>query len=447
METKVKKIRVVKPKAKQLDKNSPEYLDNLIKSLFGGRQVGSLQDQLPALTTSTDVDKQLYALIGLLFKNFIFNWYPGDQPELTHELVGITAHVTRNLQQRINSFEIYEMLLDDTFTILNLHLEKIRYSKKVATSRFDKSSGDSWADTFKVISTHPALVDPRTQARYLEIVTDCITPLLLPYDEWDSAVAKDIFGDILNGILLKNCVENLSEAYMIWDIIELGCKVIIEKQEIKKEQEQNRYSSFFSTQGISNAIRSLSHLAAYSTSVNVKRDYQGSLTNYAIFPFLNKLLELESKIPLFVGILKLSFTFLTHRGNRLLHNLATNLLAKSILNDAFISNGIKTIRNMYFPGDTVFIREEKFIPKTDAEIEEYRQKCKGVVLKALSLDSLKHVRFMVTETDVDNFLNSFLNKDVNKELVMNLVDLILSKLFPELMEYTENEIKAHSMVH
>jgi hypothetical protein len=62
-----------------------------------------LDQALPALTSSTNVDLELYGLIAVIFRDFVHKWYGQitSNVAFVEEVVIVVAHVTRALEERL----------------------------------------------------------------------------------------------------------------------------------------------------------------------------------------------------------------------------------------------------------------------------------------------------------------------------------------------------------
>ncbi len=62
-----------------------------------------LDEVLPALTSNSNVDLELYALIAVIFRDFVHKWYLQITNDNTfvEEVIVVIAHVTRALEQRL----------------------------------------------------------------------------------------------------------------------------------------------------------------------------------------------------------------------------------------------------------------------------------------------------------------------------------------------------------
>jgi hypothetical protein len=83
-----------------------------------------IEDLLPPLTSRNDVDLQLYALIAIILREFVQNWYAKLTPDeaFVAEIVQIIAHITRALEQRLRKVDLDSLLFDELPELLDRHV-------------------------------------------------------------------------------------------------------------------------------------------------------------------------------------------------------------------------------------------------------------------------------------------------------------------------------------
>lgn len=83
-----------------------------------------IEDLLPPLTSRNDVDLQLYALIAIILREFVQNWYAKITPDeaFVAEIVQIIAHITRALEQRLRKVDLESLLFDELPELLDKHV-------------------------------------------------------------------------------------------------------------------------------------------------------------------------------------------------------------------------------------------------------------------------------------------------------------------------------------
>lgn len=83
-----------------------------------------LEELLPPLTSSNDVDRQLYAIIAIVVKEFVYSWYSRittDQA-LVNESLQVVAHCTRALEQRSRRVDVTQLVLDEIPSLVEAHI-------------------------------------------------------------------------------------------------------------------------------------------------------------------------------------------------------------------------------------------------------------------------------------------------------------------------------------
>ena len=87
----------------------------------------ALEELLPPLTSSNEVDIQLYAIIAVVLNQFVQSWYNRITPDqdFVAEVVQIIAHCTRGVEQRLRCIDMEELLLDHLPALLTAHVDGI----------------------------------------------------------------------------------------------------------------------------------------------------------------------------------------------------------------------------------------------------------------------------------------------------------------------------------
>lgn len=83
-----------------------------------------IEEILPPLTSSNDVDLQLYALIAIVVKGLVQGWYGKITPDqaFVEELVRIVAHCTRALEQRLRRVDLEALIFDEIPELVESHV-------------------------------------------------------------------------------------------------------------------------------------------------------------------------------------------------------------------------------------------------------------------------------------------------------------------------------------
>lgn len=93
-------------------------------SSHGASSPRPAEDLLPPLTSSNDVDRQLYAFLAIIIKEFVYSWYSKITPDqaLVNEILQVVAHCTRALEQRIRQVDVAQLILDEIPALVEAHV-------------------------------------------------------------------------------------------------------------------------------------------------------------------------------------------------------------------------------------------------------------------------------------------------------------------------------------
>ena len=546
-----------------MEKDSPEYLIRLINSIFqnihknnskdaaqsnnnnttstvNSRGYSSLSpnvsapktfEQLPALTSSTNVDMELYAFIGLLLQQFVFSWYSrisfDQNGEFSNELIGVVAHMTRNIQQRIRAVDWGILLFDKLPIIFMRHMNAIRLAKEEVGSRFSDDFDDDLEKEFvsRFIAHNPhfaltlddyestkGLRLPKDKEKlesiltkekqYSRLLTSVIVSMLLPMEELDSEITKSLLVSILNDLVLKNLIESLTDGFMIWSIAGSIMNKVATKSASKEadeklnedtavdvnnsnpevESSKNEATSESSSVDInkeqngtkntdspSSAIldlrtkvyakivticrisgdfiaytrsASIFNMSKYSSTNNNGNKTEVNVLQFSVFAFLAELFSLATRIPFLFTIIEIIGIYCSKlpRISRLANNALSNFMGSIVMRDSTAIILIRSLRKMFFPTDSNFMTEDRFIPTTEEELFEAKESSKLKIKSAFENNKgLQYVfKFIyandhdILDDDIESFLESFNIKFINKHLMWNLLDTIFTNLFAEL---------------
>ncbi len=96
-----------------------------------------IENILPPLTSSNEVDLQLYAIIAIVVKDFVQVWYSKITPDhvFIEEVVHIVAHCSRAVEQRLRRIDIEELIYDETLASVEAHILGQRVGRCRESSR------------------------------------------------------------------------------------------------------------------------------------------------------------------------------------------------------------------------------------------------------------------------------------------------------------------------
>ncbi|KAI0016692.1 PXA domain-containing protein [Xylariomycetidae sp. FL0641] len=192
----------------------------------------SVHDLLPPLTSRNDVDLQLYALISIVIRESVQNWYAKITPDesFVAEIVQIIAHCTRALEQRVRKIDLESLLFDELPEVFDAHVRTYRIAKAEglrppleANSRKiyhalcplpplspvpkygDKTSFEAQADN---------------ESAYRQLLVQGVLAVLLPTEDLENDCLTSLVGQILSEMIIGNLIVNkLSEPWLIWEML------------------------------------------------------------------------------------------------------------------------------------------------------------------------------------------------------------------------------------
>ncbi|GKZ17982.1 hypothetical protein AbraCBS73388_011419 [Aspergillus brasiliensis] len=190
------------------------------------------EDLLPPLTSSNEVDRQLYALIAIIVKEFVFTWYSkitSDQV-LVSELLQVIAHCTRALEQRLRETDVAQLFLDEIPALVERHITSYRLAKQQSES---SSISPPLRELYHALNPHPGLSpvpDPsdaqavaqqeENESTYRQLLVHGVLAVLLPTEDLENISLRTLLGDILADLVLGNAVAGkISEGWFLWDSI------------------------------------------------------------------------------------------------------------------------------------------------------------------------------------------------------------------------------------
>ncbi|CAG5181190.1 uncharacterized protein ALTATR162_LOCUS9638 [Alternaria atra] len=190
-----------------------------------------IEDVLPPLTSSNEVDLQLYGIISVIIKEFVQTWYSKITPDqvFVNEVIQIIAHCTRGLEQRLRKVDLESLLLDEIPELLQAHLTSFRIAKNQATSSISLVSDPHLI--YHTLHPHPALSPVPTddapatvleqresESAWRQLLIHGVLALLLPTEDLKNgclrALVAEIFAEMIlgNGISGKAC-----EGWVLWE--------------------------------------------------------------------------------------------------------------------------------------------------------------------------------------------------------------------------------------
>ncbi|OAP58062.1 hypothetical protein AYL99_07152 [Fonsecaea erecta] len=167
---------------------------------------------LPPLTSSNEVDVQLYAVVAIVIKDFVNSWYSKITPDRTFvdEVIQIIAHCSRALEQRIRQVDITELILDELPVLVERHIAAYRTA---ITAQAALQYGKNPRQIYHALNPHPALdpsLPPEQQQAYesahRQLLVQGALAVLLPTEDLANACLRTLVSDIISDLILGQAV-------------------------------------------------------------------------------------------------------------------------------------------------------------------------------------------------------------------------------------------------
>ncbi|KAI1492494.1 PXA domain-containing protein [Biscogniauxia mediterranea] len=201
-----------------------------------------VQDLLPPLTSRNDVDLELYALISIIIREYVQNWYAKITPDETFvaEIVQIIAHCTRALEQRLRKVDLESLLFDELPELLDAHVRAYRASKSsVARPPTEVDSRQIYHAMcpLPALSPVPSPADPRSiqaqaqsESAYRQLLAQGVLAVLLPTEDLENDCLTSLVGQIFSELIIGNLVAvKVSEPWLIWEGLAMLARLIRRK--------------------------------------------------------------------------------------------------------------------------------------------------------------------------------------------------------------------------
>ncbi|KAI5779416.1 PXA domain-containing protein [Peziza echinospora] len=471
-----------------------------------------LEDILPALTSSPQVDVQLYAFLAYICRDFIFAWYSKitNDRSFVDEVITVIAHTTRSLEQRTRQIDLEVLLLDELPSLLDNHVRDFRQC--VARHKTCLSPHLTLEESFHNLQPHPALgSSPESEKLYLKVLASGLLAVLLPPEDLQSNCERTLIREILSGMVFGNVVDKLSEPWMLYEIITkllapqpqtppqlpqplitlpspaismpptpitpLGdpldsrkdsrASPLLLPRDREKAPGHHRRRSYAPSrqppplppseptpplhpilQKLDSTFALIFNLIMYATTalatlhIFLKAPHpaprrQKPILRMAIFRFITTLTNIDKRQPWLTGNILLALSPITTRpAGSFVDTFISDQFQKAIVSQALVINILSSARASMFPNGAM--GPARPYPTLE-EKHLIRQNAKRTLLERIPEVVWRHyVSPSATdgkrEAMVDEWLDLFASKSVNKHLVIQIVELLVGRLAPELAE-------------
>ncbi|KAF2680341.1 hypothetical protein K458DRAFT_490009 [Lentithecium fluviatile CBS 122367] len=190
-----------------------------------------IEEVLPPLTSSNEVDLQLYGIIAVIIKEFVQTWYSKITPDhvFVNEVLQIIAHCTRALEQRLRKVDLEALLLDEIPELVEAHLSAFRIAKQQVSNRH--SLVVDFRVVYHTLRPHPALspvpnesvpssiVEQReNESAWRQLLVQGVLAVLLPTEDLENACLRSLVAEIFAEMILGNGISGKAcEGWLLWE--------------------------------------------------------------------------------------------------------------------------------------------------------------------------------------------------------------------------------------
>lgn len=439
------------PRKKTEFNDDIEYLQQLTQELLFGTIETSetkrfTERNLPPLTSSNDLDVRLYALFALLLHNFVYEWYTkslklGSRDEFTKELVFLFAHISRNLQERINSAddEFIRLIVTDIPYLLEKHFESIQEVEcMLARDGYEDTNEYSTNEIFVnewMMRFSDGLVDDENIATYRRLLVKSVVCLILPHENIESSISREFVTSLLDGIVLKNVVESFCDSFVIWDIIGKICVKMSSQPKKEIEISATRRKS---------SIHRILEFFVIDEKFEVRTENMLEFADFIpLFSFVNFLTLFDFRFPILFTFLQVVLQLMMKVGyfKRFISSSIKRVVCEKALKFKNAEKLIDLLRHMMFPEDDRCQMKPRYIPQNENELKAIYDFNFAEVVKFLSSDS-NLSRILISKYEAQNptavkakakdTMQMFKHRQINQILIQKLIDLTIARIFPEL---------------
>ncbi|RKF64474.1 putative pxa domain-containing protein [Erysiphe neolycopersici] len=217
----------------------------------GRSTCATIDEILPPLTSSNDVDLQLYAFIAIVIREYIQTWYQkitSDQV-FVEELVNIFAHCTRALEQRLRKVDLESLLFDEIPELLETHIHAFHVSHlPLHRPPLQHDPRHIYHLLWPIPPLSPVPNDQQdvasrekqaeNESSYRQLLVQGVLALLLPTEDLENDCLRSLVTEILSESILGGCIgEKASEPWILWEGI--SKLAVVTKSQISRTKTQD----------------------------------------------------------------------------------------------------------------------------------------------------------------------------------------------------------------
>ncbi|KAK5132622.1 hypothetical protein LTR08_008821 [Meristemomyces frigidus] len=192
-----------------------------------------LEELLPPLTSSNEIDLQLYAIISVILSQFVQIWYRRITPDsdFVGEVVQIIAHCTRGLEERLRHVDLEVLLLDELPKLFCTHHDAVQIARDAGRARYTSSAESHVRSIYHALRPHNALSPPpvdeatslvqdENEVDWSQLLVSGIMPLLLPPEDLSNPCLDVLVSEVFSEMIVHKAVlGKVSEPWLLWESV------------------------------------------------------------------------------------------------------------------------------------------------------------------------------------------------------------------------------------
>ncbi|RFU35792.1 hypothetical protein B7463_g619, partial [Scytalidium lignicola] len=191
----------------------------------------AIDELLPPLTSSNDVDLQLYAFIAIIIREFVNTWYGKITPDqgFVEEVVRIIAHCTRGLEQRLRKVDLESLVFDELPELVEMHVKAYRTAHHQCHPPIEPNPRQIYHCLWPLPALSPvpdkhnpdpAIVEDQAEneAAYRQLLVQGVLAILLPTEDLENECLTSLVSQILSEMILGGGIGGkASEPWLLWE--------------------------------------------------------------------------------------------------------------------------------------------------------------------------------------------------------------------------------------
>ncbi|CAL8576386.1 hypothetical protein XPA_002272 [Xanthoria parietina] len=191
-----------------------------------------INELLPPLSSSNEVDLQLYTIIAIVVKELVYSWYGKITPDqaFVEEVVRIVAHCTLAVEGRLRKIDLESLLLDEIPELVESHVLAYRISHGSAQTSVSSNSPRA---VYHELNPHPAMLpvpepssetpiaqQSKNEVDFRQLLVQGALAILLPTEDLENACLRTLVADaVAETILGKSIGGRVCDGWFVWTSI------------------------------------------------------------------------------------------------------------------------------------------------------------------------------------------------------------------------------------